>query len=403
MVAEAMPLDGVVVFDLTRFVSGSYTTLLLSALGADVVKIEVPPEGDPYRRQGAARLGDESVLFMTLNSGKRSAALDFRRPEASEAVGALLDRADVLVENARPGSLAPYGLDFESVHERNPRIVYGSISGFGDVGPLAGRGGFDLTLQAASGLMSVTGHPDTGPAKVGAPVLDVGSGLACVVGILAALVERSSSGHGRHVTTSLLEFSLSSLSTIVTDYFVSGDLPGLLGTHSPTFAPYGCFRAADGWLAFAGAGSDELWVRACVVLGREDLLDDPLYRDNGARVRHRDELTAAIEKTTLTRPVGDWLERFDAAGVPAERINDLNRAFHNSQVESLEVVQQLDDPAAGTYRTVGVPFRLDGNRPRLPRPAPRLGEHTRDVLVEAGLTEQGIDALFAGGVAAEAS
>jgi crotonobetainyl-CoA:carnitine CoA-transferase CaiB-like acyl-CoA transferase len=403
VVGDAVPLEGVVVLDLTRFVSGSYVTLVLSALGADVVKIEVPPDGDPYRRQGAARLGDESVLFMTLNSGKRSAALDFRRPESREAVIALLHRADVVVENARPGSLAHYGLDFESVHERHPRIVYGSISGFGDVGPLAGRGGFDLTLQAASGLMSVTGHSDTGPAKVGAPVLDVGSGLACVVGILAALGERNRTARGRHVTTSLLEFSLSSLSTLVTEYFVSGEVPGLLGTHSPTFAPYGCFRAADGWLAFAGAGSDELWVRACTVLGREDLVDDPLYRDNGARVRHRDELTATIEKTTLTRPVDEWLDRFDAAGVPAERINDLPRALHSSQVEALEVIQQLEHPSMGAYRTVGIPVRIDGIRPRLPRSSPRLGQHTRDVLAEAGLSVQEIDALVAGGVAVEAT
>ena len=258
-----------------------------------------------------------------------------------------------------------------------PRIVYGSISGYGDVGPLAGRGGFDLILQAASGLMSVTGHPDTGPAKVGAPVLDVGSGLACVVGMLAALVERSSGGQGRHVDTSLLEFSLSSLSTIVTDYFVSGRA-ARAARHA--LADVRALRVLPRcrWLAgLRRSRVGRVVGPSLCVLGREDLLDDPRLRDNGARVRHRDELTTAIEKTALAhRPVGEWLERFDAAGFRRSASATSNRAFDNSQVEALEVVQQLDDPAAGTYRTVGVPFRLDGNRPRLPRPAPRLGSST---------------------------
>ncbi len=401
MVSGEGPLGGCTVLDLTRFVSGSYAALLLGALGAEVLKVEVPPHGDPYREQGAARLDDESVLFMALNSGKKSVALDFRAPDAHDAVEALLARADVLLENARPGSLASYELDYASVHRRFPRLVYASISGFGDVGPEAARGGFDLIVQAAGGLMSVTGHPDTGPAKVGAPVTDIGAGLASVVGVLAAIFERESTGVGRFVGTSLLEFSLASLSTLAAEFFVSGSLPGLLGTHSPTFAPYGAFEAADGWMVFSGAGSDELWHRACGVLGRKDLVADPRFVDNGARVVHRDDLSAEIEETTKQRSVDVWLERFEAAGVPAARINDVAQAFSGPQVEALDVVQELEHTSVGLYRTVGVPLRLDGERPRSPHPAPRLGEHTRSVLSDAGITTEALGALLAAGLAYE--
>ena len=220
------PLAGLRVLDLTRFVAGSYTTALLASFGADVIKLEVPPDGDPYRVQGTARIGDESVLFLSLNSGKRSVALDFRKPEAEDAREALLASSDFLVENSRPGSLAAHGLDWEGVHARHPAIVYGSISGYGEVGPDAARGGFDLILQAESGVMSVTGSEQSGPVKVGAPVLDVGAGLSCAVGLLAAHAERVRTGIGAHVSSSLLEFALSGLGTLATAMFVTGSVPG---------------------------------------------------------------------------------------------------------------------------------------------------------------------------------
>ncbi len=306
------PLSGLRVLDLTRFVAGSQATATLAALGAEVIKIEVPPGGDPYRVQGTERVGGQSVLFMSLNSGKRSVALDMRAPEAADAIERLLQSADFLVENARPGSLARHGLDWESVHARHPTLVYGSISGYGDVGPDASRGGFDLILQAESGVMSITGSPGSGPVKVGAPVLDVGAGLSCVVGLLAAHVERLATGEGRHVTSSLLEFALAGLGTLAASYFVSGDVPGLFGTHSPTFAPYGGFRTADGWIVLAGAGSEDLWVRCCRVLGLEELRSDPRFADNAARVRHRDELTALFESVLITRTSAAWLAALES-------------------------------------------------------------------------------------------
>ena len=388
-------LSGLRVLDLTRFVSGSQATMLLAAMGADVIKIEVPP-GDPYRWQGTERVGGESALFLALNAGKRSLAIDFRTPAGRQALEPVLASADMLMENSRPGSLARHGLDWESVHARYPRLVYGSISGYGDVGPDAGRGGFDLILQAESGLMSVTGTEESGPVKVGAPVLDVGAGLSCALGMLAACIERQRTGTGRLVSSSLLEFALATLGTVAASVMLSGEVPGLLGTHSPTFAPYGGFRTADGWLVLAGAGSEEMWARACRVLGLRALLDDERFADNARRVAHRDQLTAEIEAVLTTRPTAYWLASLAEAGVPAAEVADLAQALDSPQAKALGAVQELGHPAA--YRVVGPPLRVDRAALGYPAPAPRLGSDTRAVLGETGLSQADIDGLARDGV-----
>jgi crotonobetainyl-CoA:carnitine CoA-transferase CaiB-like acyl-CoA transferase len=392
------PLDGLRVLDLTRFVAGSQATAALAALGAEIVKIEVPP-GDPYRVQGTERVGGESVLFMSLNSGKASVALDFRNDAARSAMERLLASSDFLVENARPGSLRSHGLDWASVHERHPRLVYGSISGYGDVGPESAKGGFDLILQAESGVMSVTGSPGSGPVKVGAPVLDVGAGLSCALGLLAAHVERLRTGVGRLVSSSLLEFALTSLGTLAASTMVSGEVPGLLGTHSPTFAPYGGFRTADGWIVVAGAGSEDLWVRCCAVLGLEELPEDPRFADNASRVRNREALTELFEQVLTTRPSAHWLDRLAAEGIPASDVRDLAQVLAGPQPEALGSVQTLEHEAAGTYRVVGIPIRLEREALAYPGPAPVLGADTRRVLSEVGVPDDEIDRLVASGVA----
>jgi len=393
------PLEGLRVLDLTRFVAGSQATALLAAFGADVVKLEVPPGGDPYRVQGTERLGDQSVLFLSLNSGKRSLALDFRSADAADAIDRLLARSHFVVENSRPGSLARYGLDWESVHERYPSIVYGSISGYGDVGPDASRGGFDLILQAESGVMSVTGSEASGPVKVGAPVLDVGAGLSCAFGLLAAHVERERTGVGSHVSSSLLEFALTSLGTLAASTFVSGEVPGLLGTHSPTFAPYGGFRTADGWIVLAGAGSEDLWVRCCAVLGAPHLPQDPRFADNASRVEHRDELTRELEAIMQTQPTAHWLALLDAEGVPAAEVHDVAQVFASEQTQALGVVQELQHEGGVTYRAVGPPVRLDLEPLAYASAAPTLGEHTVDVLIELGFGPDDVERLLSEGVA----
>jgi crotonobetainyl-CoA:carnitine CoA-transferase CaiB-like acyl-CoA transferase len=393
-----LPLDGLRVIDLTRFVAGSQATLLLASMGAEVVKVEVPP-GDPYRRQGTERADGDSVLFLALNSGKRSLALDFRKPAGRAALERVLASADMLVENSRPGSLTAYGLDWESLHDRYPSLIYGSISGYGDVGPDAAKGGFDLILQAESGIMSVTGTPASGPVKVGAPVLDVGAGLTCALGLLAVCLERQRTGVGRLVSSSLLEFALTSVGTMAAGVLAAGAAPGLLGTHSPLFAPYGGFRTADGWMVLAGAGSEEMWSRACRVLGRDDLVTDPRFADNAGRVAHRDELTEALESVLTTRQTRYWLARCHEAGVPAAEVQNLVQVLHGRQLAALGSVQELSQPAAGTYRLIGPPLRIDRDPLAYPGPAPALGADTRALLMGAGLTTAEIDDLVAGGVA----
>lgn len=393
------PLEGLRVLDLTRFVAGSQATALLAAFGADVVKLEVPPGGDPYRVQGTERLGDQSVLFLSLNSGKRSVGLDFRSPLAAEAIDRFLASAHFLVENARPGSLGRYGLDWETIHERYPSIVYGSISGYGDVGPAAARGGFDLILQAESGLMSVTGSEGSGPVKVGAPVLDVGAALCCAFGLLAAHIERERTGVGSHVSSSLLEFALGALGSLAASTFVSGEAPGLLGTHSPTFAPYGGFRTADGWIVLAGAGSEDLWVRCCKVLGADKLLEDTRFADNASRVRHRDELTDALEEVLRQRPTAHWLASLEAEGVPAAEVQNVAQVFASEQALALAAVQDMHHATAGEYRVVGPPVRLGPERFPYPSAAPSLGEHTFEVLNELGFRRDEVQRLVAEGVA----
>lgn len=376
----AGPLAGVRVVDFGRFVSGSYTSMLLAALGADVVKVEAAPRGDPYRTQGTVFTDGESGLFRALNMGKRSVCVDLRTPEGRDAVEALLETADVFIENGRPGSLASLGLDSDSVARRHPRIVYGSISGYGQTGPDAGKGGFDLILQAEGGLMSVTGEPGSGPVKAGVPLLDIGSALSCALAVVAALFARDRTDLGAHATSSLMEFAVASFTSVAPAYFATGESPGRLGSHSPTFAPYGAFRAADGYFVAAGAGSDDLWVRFCAAIGTDELVADERFTTNADRVEHVDQLVEAIEQVTSRGSVDRWLDVLEDAGVPAARVRNLHDVLTSDQVEALSIVQ--DSATAPTpYRVIGPPFGVDGPL-RYPRDAPTLGEHTYEVLGE---------------------
>lgn len=390
------PLAGCRVVDLTRFVSGAWCTMALSSLGADVVKVEGLPQGDPYREQGTSFVDGRSSLFLGLNAGKRSIAVDLRSPEGLAVVERMLAEADVFVENGRPGSLARLGLDYESVHARHPQVVYASVSAYGQVGPQASSGGFDLIVQAESGVMSVTGTTESGPVKVGAPFLDVGAGIACVGAVLAGLLQRQQTGEGLHVTSSLLEFAVTGFIGAAATYFEDHAEPGLLGSHSPTFAPYGAFRCRDDHLVIAGAGSEKLWSTLCEVLGASELVDDERFSTNAERVRHRDELTAVLESHLAARDAADWQERLTAAGVPVAQVRTLGQVLESEQVAALGLVHDLDSGPT-SYRTLGPPFTV-GEILDYPRGAPELGEHTRQVMHDLGWSDEEIDGLSDRGV-----
>jgi crotonobetainyl-CoA:carnitine CoA-transferase CaiB-like acyl-CoA transferase/acetylornithine deacetylase/succinyl-diaminopimelate desuccinylase-like protein len=378
------PLEGVRVLDLTRFVSGAYCTMLLAGLGAEVVKVEGLPGGDPYRAQGAVRVGEQSALFAALNSGKRSVAVDLRSPEGARVVRELAAHCDVLVENGRPGSLAKLGLDAATLREAYPQLVYASVSGYGQAGPDAALGGFDLILQAAGGLMSVTGFADGGPVKVGAPVLDIGSGLAAVAAILAGLLGRAADGRGRTVGSSLFQFALGCLTSYGTQALATGVSPGRLGNDSPQFAPYGVFRCRDGALAVAGTGSEKLWQRLCGVLGHPQWTGDPRYRANCDRVAHRVELTCDIEAVLQGESTRFWLRRLEAADVPAALVADPYTALTSPQAAALGMLQPLFTPDGTPYMTVTPPLDT-GDDLTYPRGVPSLGQHTEEVLREFGV------------------
>lgn len=392
-----LPLSGLRVLDVTRYVAGSYTTMLLAALGADVIKVEDIREGDPYRVQGTARVNGDSALFLGLNAGKRSLSIDLARPESREILDRLLAQSDFLVENARPGSLAKFSLDYESVHSRFPRVIYVSISGYGAVGPQSMKGGFDLILQAESGVMSVTGEPDGPPTKVGTPLLDIGAGVSAVTAALAALYQRERTGQGCHVSSSLLQFALATFASTVTTSLANGDFPTRLGSHSPTFAPYGAFQTADDYIVLAGAGNDRLWVKLCEALNRADVLDDPRFSSNADRVRHRPALTELLEDSLVTQSASHWISLFEREGIPVARVRSLQEVLAWDQVVAMGLLEEVSPEGREPYTVVDPPFTISG--PLHYRiPAPRLGEHTMEVLRELQIPRDHVDALTQAGV-----
>ncbi len=382
MVNGVAPLRGVRVVDMTRFVSGSYAAMLLAGLGADVIKVELAPDGDPYRRQGTAFVKGQSALFGALNRGKRSVLVDLKTTDGLAAVESLLAGADVFMENGRPGSLRGYRLDAGSVAERFPDLVYASISGYGQVGPDAPRGGFDLILQAEGGLMSVTGDVDGGPVKVGVPVLDIGSALSCALGIVAALLGRQRHGGGAVVSSSLLEFAVATFTSVAPAYFVDGEVPGRIGSHSPTFAPYGAYRARDGYLVLAGAGSERLWQRLCEALDASELVQDSRFVTNADRVTNLVALIDELESRLADHDCAHWLDKLAAVNVPAARVRTLDRVFASDQVRALGMVQ-CDPADPDAIGAIGPPFQINGPLAPLP-PAPLLGQHTTEILGDAG-------------------
>jgi crotonobetainyl-CoA:carnitine CoA-transferase CaiB-like acyl-CoA transferase len=392
-----LPLSGMRVVDLTRYVAGSYATMMLAALGADVIKVEDTRGGDPYRNQGTAKIHDASVLFIGLNVGKRSVCIDLGTSQGQEILDLLLTSSDFLVENSRTGSLAKFGLDFPNVHAKFPRVIYVSISGYGGTGPESTTGGFDLILQAESGIMSVTGEPEGAPTKVGTPFLDIGAGLSAVTGALAALQTRHRTGQGGHVTASLLGFGMAAFTSIVPSAIADQVFPTRLGSHSPTFAPYGAFRTGDGHVILAGAGNERLWVGLCENLGLKDLPDDPRFATNADRVSNSAELTQVLEDVLSTRPTAHWIEILSEQGIPVAKVRNLQDVLTWEQVAAMNFLESLSSDRGETYTVVDPPFTVDGAL-RYRKPAPSLGQHTAEVLEQLNMSGSEIAELVSAGV-----
>lgn len=369
------PLAGLRVVDATQYVAGPYATMLLGDLGADVVKVERPGQGDVYRVQGPHFLRGESVTFLALNRNKRSVALDLGDPADRERLLALVDEADVFVENLTPGSLARKGLGYGDLAARNPGLIYVSISGYGQTGPRAGEGGYDLQMQAEGGLMSVTGEPERPPVKVGVSALDYGAAMYGVIGLLAALEARHRTGRGQHVDVSLLDANVAWFSVLAGTYWATGEVPGPLGSRSALFAPYQAFEAADGWLTVVGTGGTNGWADFCAVVDLPDLVDDPRFRTNGDRIANLALLEPILAERFRTRTVGAWVQAMRAAGLPAAPINALDEVLRDPQVVARELVVDVPHPDGGTYQAVGMPIKLSDTPLAIRRGPPGLGEH----------------------------
>ena len=373
-------LTGLRVIDLTQVMAGPFCTMLLADLGADVIKIE-PPQGDSTRTMPGA-VGTDSPSFNAVNRGKRSSVVNLKTREGVEAVRTLARSADIFVENYRPGVMESLGLDYASLSALNPRLIYASISGYGQTGPQRGKGGFDLVAQGVSGIMSVTGEPGGAPVKSGIPLTDLGAGLFATVGILAALEHRHKTGRGQQVETSLLDAGVGLSVWESTQYFSGRGIPERLGSAHRMSAPYQAFRCADGYITIGGA-NDRTFRRICEVLGHPEWREMPEFLTDGMRIKNRADLTARNEAITATKPRAHWLELFDANNIPCGPINDYSQVFQDPQVLARELVVDVEHPTLGAIRALGSPIKLSATPPDVRRRAPLLGEHTEEVMTQA--------------------
>jgi formyl-CoA transferase len=388
-------LDGIRVLELGNYMAGPYAGTLLADMGADVVKIESPAGGDYSRGLGPFAPGSpDGAGFLRLDRNKRSVALDLKSDLGKRTFGALVARADVIIENLRAGTLDRLGLGYDALAAAYPRLIYCSITGFGRTGPYRDRAGLDLILQAESGLMSVTGEPGRPPVKVGVPAVDLASALYGAFAIATALIARERSGRGQLIDLSLLESGVSLAIWESGVYLTTGEVPGPLGSAHRVTAPYQAFKTADGYIAI-GATSPPTWAAFCRVSGLERLREDPKWSDATRRREHAIELASIIEAVTVSKPTDEWMRSLSDAGVPCGRINDLGTVFADPHLMERGLFVDLPHPVLGSVRAIGSPLHLSDTPPVMRRAAPLLGEHTREVLGEAGVPPADIDALTA--------
>ena len=390
-------LAGLTVLDLTRVLSGPYCTMMLADMGARVIKVERPGGGDDTRAWGPPFQSGESAYFLSVNRNKESVTLDLKHPDGRRVLDALIDRADVLAENFRPGALDRMGLSYADLSRRRPDLVYCSISGFGQSGPRRREPGYDAVMQGEGGLMSITGAED-GPAyRLGVAIVDVVSGMFAAYGVAVALLARERTGRGQLVDVGMLDAAAAVLTYQAGSYFATGRAPGRLGNRHPSIAPYESLEAADGELVVA-AGNDQLWRALCGVLGLGALADDPRFRTNADRVAARGALRPLLVERLRTRPVADWLTQLKAAGVPCGGVRDLEQVFSDPQIVERAMVVALDHPIAGAIRQLGVPVKLSGTPGAVRTPPPALGQHTDAVLRgDLGIDPEEIARLRAAG------
>jgi crotonobetainyl-CoA:carnitine CoA-transferase CaiB-like acyl-CoA transferase len=391
------PLAGVRVLELAQIMAGPTTGLMLADMGADVIKVEKLPGGDDSRGYREPRINGVSAPFLMMNRNKRGIALNLKHPRGKEILLRMVRDADVLTENYRTGTLDKLGLGYDVLAGVNPGLIYCAITGFGRDGPLADKGGFDLIAQGFAGLMSITGEPGGAPAKTGNPVSDISAGNLAVIGILAAYVHKLKTGRGQVVDTSLMEAALQQTYWHAAIYFPTGHSPGPTGSAHVLSAPYQAFHARDGWINLGGANQAN-WERIAEVLGHPEWRDDPRFRTNTDRMANLEELVRLMNTVLFTRTRAEWIELFDAAGVPCGPVHSIGEALSHPQTLARGMVVETQHPAAGPTKAIGCPVHFSETPAAVTRPAPVLGEHTREVLRDQGYSDDEIDGFVADGV-----
>jgi crotonobetainyl-CoA:carnitine CoA-transferase CaiB-like acyl-CoA transferase len=393
----ALPLEGVKVLDLTNVMAGPYCSMVLGDMGAEITKIENFPEGDTSRRFDP-QINGESYCFAVLNRNKKSVALNMKDPRGKEIFMKLAAKADIIMENFRPGVVKKLGIDYDSVKGFNPGVIYASMSGFGQTGPYGKKGGFDIIAQGMSGIMVMTGYPGGRPAKVGIAMNDIASGVTALYGILGAYIGRLRSGSGQYLETSLLEAGLAWTPWEFGAYFGSGEIPTATGTRHRRSTPYQAYRTKDGYVT-VGAGNNKLWNNFCtMVCNKPEWLTDPRFASLSSRLRHIDELEQEIEVIFATQPTAHWVEKLDAAEVPAGPVYGYDQIMNDPHIKARKMVVEIDHPKIGRMKTIGLPIKSTGELTAIRMPAPWLGQHSEEVLRGIGYEGGDLGALFEDGV-----
>ena len=391
------PLHGITVLDFTRVLSGPYCTMILADLGARVIKIEHPVRGDDTRHWGPPFIGQESAYFLSITRNKESLTLDFKHLEGQKILHALLERTDVVVENFRPGTLDPMGLDAATLRKRYGRLIYCSISGYGHSGPRRDEAGYDAVIQAEGGLMSITGDADGPSYRLGVAISDIVAGMFAAHGVLAALCAREKSGEGQIVDIGMLDGAAALLTYQAGNYFTTGETPKRLGNRHPTIVPYEVFDASDGEVVIA-VGNDAIWRTFCTVAGLDDVVNDARFVNNSARLQNYAALKAILTRVFATRTRDEWLRLFREAGVPCGSVRDVPEVLADPQLKARAMVAELHHPTVGPINVIGSPIKLSATPPAIRTPPPTLGQHRELILSELGYDQQSIVALQTAGV-----
>ena len=380
-------LTGIKVLDLSRVLAGPYCTMVLGDLGADVIKVE-PPEGDETRGWGPPFAGGESAYYLCVNRNKRGIVINLKTDEGKKIMRDLALRSDVLVENFRPGTLNKFGLDYETLHELNPKLIYCSITGFGQTGSMKDKPGYDFMIQALGGLMSITGEPEGEPMKTGVAVVDLFAGQNAIIAILAALQARTLTGRGQQLDISLFDSQLGWLANVASNYLISGKLPKRHGNAHANIVPYQSFQASDGWFAIA-VGNDKQFARLCEMLGKPEIAMDEKFSTNSGRVQNRTEIIPLLASIFKNASVSEWLTKLDEAEIPCGPIQNFEQVFSMPTVEEREMLVKMEHPTIGELPLVGSPLKMSDTPVAYRLHPPLMGEHTEDVLRELGYGDGG--------------